>query len=483
MGVFLRDNIEAFAVAIAMALVIRHYCVEAFRIPTGSMMPTLYGDKKPGAPRRHGDRILVDKFAWMRSAPRRWQVMVFQYPLNRNKNFIKRLMGLGGETLAIADGDVWTKRGDGKWTIERKPPGVRDQLFMPYWPEPQDASGFEGKPCWVGDGVSKKGDSEAGGDWTVEGDSIFVDGGAEATSLRFNRRVLTYSDVDRRGGIGSSSVVVGDIRFRASVEVEREGDLEIRIEEHGAVHRLLLGVDESFIEVGGSTPERRAIEFRIERGESFEFAFANIDDTLVLRIDGDEHVFEFPHTPDSPPGIGPDFGGATDRVEGKNSLTLIARGLKAELADARVERDIHYVRYNGDATSEKWDIPDGHYFALGDNTNCSKDSRAWDLNRIELENGAFIEWEDGPNSTTPGSPPNPGLGMLNSLGDDELFVIYQDKDGLRRELRAGDVVDTRSRLPRPFIPADHLIGRAFGVFWPIYVPPVYRGATRIKLIR
>jgi len=474
MGVFLRDNIEAFAVAIAMALVIRHYCVEAFRIPTGSMMPTLYGDNKPGEPRRHGDRILVDKFAWMRGEPERWQVMVFQYPLNRNKNFIKRLIGLPDEWLAVADGDIWTSKDGEQWTIQRKPPGVRDQLFFPYWPEPRDGAQFEGKPCWKGDA-----------DWSVKGDTINVDSGdsvagvERAASLRFDRRVLSYSDVDRRGGISRGSVTVGDIRFRASVDVQREGDLEIRIEEHGVTHRVLLGADESFLEVGGATPERRAIDFRIERDESFDLSFANVDDSLVLRIDGDELVFEFPHMSTSPPGIDPDFG-TEPKDEGKGGLTLVARGLKAEFTDARVGRDLHYVRYSGDATSEKWRIPAGHYFAMGDNTNCSKDSRAWKLDRLELVDGTIIEWEPG-NRSSP--PPNATLDRLNILAPDEVFVILEDKNGLRREVRAGDVADTRSSLPSPFIPADHLIGRAFGVFWPIYVPPVYRGASRIKLIR
>ena len=112
---FIRDNIEAFAIAIAMALVIRHYSVEAFRIPTGSMMPTLYGNGKldEQGRRRHGDRILVDKFSWMRDDPERWQVAVFQYPLNRNKNFIKRIVGMPDEWFAIADGDIWTSK-DGK---------------------------------------------------------------------------------------------------------------------------------------------------------------------------------------------------------------------------------------------------------------------------------------------------------------------------------------------------------------------------------
>jgi signal peptidase I len=469
MGTFLRDNIEAFAVAIAMALVIRHYCVEAFRIPTGSMMPTLYGDGRldEAGRVRHGDRILVDKFAWMRDDPRRWQVMVFQYPLNRNKNYIKRLIGLPDEWLAIADGDIWTSADGDTWTIERKPPGVRDQLMLPYWPTPQDADGFAGKSVWRGDDA-----------WTAKGDRFTVDAGEAPSSLRFERRVFTYPNVDERGGSVGSSVKVGDIRFRAEVEVEREGVLEVRIEEHGVTHRLVLGPDKSFLEVGGTKPAQRDLEFRVESGDSFDLSFANVDDSLALVLDGDEFLFPFPDQPTMPPGLAPDFGGGNGD-EGEHSLALLASDIKATLTDARVERDLHYVRYNGDPSPEKWQIPAGHYFALGDNTNSSKDSRAWEMAQVTLQDGTVIGWEPR-DPTTPG---NATAGELRGMGPDEVFVIAEDKDGLYREFRVSDVAETKSKLPRPFIPSDHLIGRAFGVFWPIYVPPVYRGATRIQLIR
>ena len=473
MGGFLRDNVEAFAVAIAMALVIRHYSVEAFRIPTGSMMPTLYGDGKvdEDGGRRHGDRILVDKFVWMRGGPERWQVGVFQYPLNRNKNFIKRLVGMPDEWLAIADGDIWTSSDGETWQIERKPAGVRDQLLLPYWPKPQDARPFSGSSSWKLDDA-----------WKVEEDTFHVDVGEQDAEARFLRRVLTYREVDGSGGFARGGVRVGDVRVSADVSVEREGELEFRIEEHGRVHRMLLGPDESWVEIGAggemSESERHALEFRVERDESFEVAFANVDDSLVVAIDGEEQVFPFPSQPTVPPGIGVDFGIADDEEWSEYGISLVARGLRATLESVRIDRDLHWVRHHGD--TEKWHIPAGHYFALGDNTNCSKDSRAWRIARVELKDGTVIEWEPGPRGN---QQPNADMGTLHGLGPDEFFVIHADKDGLFRSFLAGDVAETKTSLARPFIPEDHLIGRAFGVFWPIYVPPVYRGASRIKLIR
>ena len=53
-----RDNIEAILMAIVMAIVLKYFIVEAYRIPTGSMQPTLMGNSRTGV----YDRILVDKF-------------------------------------------------------------------------------------------------------------------------------------------------------------------------------------------------------------------------------------------------------------------------------------------------------------------------------------------------------------------------------------------------------------------------------------
>lgn len=465
MTTFVRDNIEAFAIAIAMALVIRHFSVEAFRIPTGSMMPTLYGDSKPGEPQRHGDRILVDKFLWMRQEPRRWQVAVFQFPLDRNINFIKRLVGLPGEWFGIANGDIWTSKDGKNWSIERKPPGVREQLFFPYWPRPRDGSEFEGPSCWEGPK-----------DWAVSNDSFAVDASESGTTLQFARTVLTYPEVDRTGSPPRAIVPVGDIRFSSDIEFERPGDLEFRIREHGVVHRLVLGIDESFVEVGGQTPQKRALDVRVERGESYSVSFANVDDSLVLEIDGNEVIVLFETRPE---GLGPDFGIAKHLKRDDHGFSIVARGCKATFSDPKLDRDMHYLSDRDDDSPRRWKIPEGHFFACGDNTNSSKDSRAWRVAQIVLTSGETIEWETGRSA----EPMNPSASAISTLEPDDEFVIPVDSQGLLRRIRRSDIASWEHEMAWPYVPRDHLIGRAFGVFWPIYVPPIYRGSTRIKRIR
>ncbi len=100
-----REYAEALVMAVLLALFIRGFIVQAFKIPSGSMLPTLVV----------GDHLLVNKFIygirvplWGKrvvsfSEPKRDDVVVFVYPQDRSKDFIKRVKGLPGETLEVRD--------------------------------------------------------------------------------------------------------------------------------------------------------------------------------------------------------------------------------------------------------------------------------------------------------------------------------------------------------------------------------------------
>jgi signal peptidase I len=72
----------------------------------------------------NGDRILVNKYVYAFNDPERWDIVVFHYPGDAQMNYIKRLVGLPGETLRIYQGDLFVKNGsggsDGDFQIERK---------------------------------------------------------------------------------------------------------------------------------------------------------------------------------------------------------------------------------------------------------------------------------------------------------------------------------------------------------------------------
>jgi len=124
----IRENIEAFSVAIMGAVLLKYFAVEAFAIPTSSMQPTLMGSEEAGV----YDRLLVDKSYYDRAEPERGHVAVFRYPLQKNQNYVKRIWGLPGETLTIGGGNVYLCEPDG--TI-RETARLADALHEELWKE------------------------------------------------------------------------------------------------------------------------------------------------------------------------------------------------------------------------------------------------------------------------------------------------------------------------------------------------------------
>jgi signal peptidase I len=100
-----REYGEAIIVAVLLALLIRAFVVQAFTIPSGSMMDTLLV----------GDYILVNKFLYGPEvpftdahlpglrAPHRGDIIVFKYPNDESRDFIKRIIAVGGETVQVKD--------------------------------------------------------------------------------------------------------------------------------------------------------------------------------------------------------------------------------------------------------------------------------------------------------------------------------------------------------------------------------------------
>ncbi len=105
----LRENIEAILFAIVLALFIRTFVIQAFKIPSGSMKETLLV----------GDHILVNKFIYgvklpflqktiiPVTEPDRGDIVVFKFPKDPKKDFIKRVVGITGDQIVIKDKKVY----------------------------------------------------------------------------------------------------------------------------------------------------------------------------------------------------------------------------------------------------------------------------------------------------------------------------------------------------------------------------------------
>lgn len=174
-----RETMESIVVAFVLAFLFRAFEAEAFVIPTGSMAPTLFGRHKEaqcescgfhfvfGAsdeiddhtglysennrirtalcpncrfenpvrdlPVYKGDRILVNKFPYEFGEPQRWDVPVFKYPEKPTTNYIKRMVGLPGETILIKRGDVYRIEEDRTQSILRKKPSKQKVLQIPVY--------------------------------------------------------------------------------------------------------------------------------------------------------------------------------------------------------------------------------------------------------------------------------------------------------------------------------------------------------------
>ena len=132
----IRENIEAVLVAVLLALFIRTFAVQAFKIPSGSMKQTL----------QIGDHILVNKFIYGVKVPfagktlipvkkpKRGDIIVFKFPMDPEKDFIKRLVGVAGDKVEIRNKQVFVnnKKVDSSFAqftdsfiVPGCPPGMR----------------------------------------------------------------------------------------------------------------------------------------------------------------------------------------------------------------------------------------------------------------------------------------------------------------------------------------------------------------------
>ena len=459
-----RDNLEAIAFALVLALLLRHFCIEVFKIPTASMEPTLFGDNSSIHPRSPGDRILVDKLAYLFHGPERWDVVVFRYPLDRSRNFIKRVTGLPGEDLRIVRGDVWVRRHGrpGDFHPARKPRRVREQLYTQVYPPAEDAERQRAKDYWRY--------GERGPAFDVASWREFVFAGGEASpgraplsaSLDYGVRITDQTRWEEITGLGprdDQGAPVADVRVSCEVLAEAPAAIEISWRSGDGRHALVRlaseGLDPSKA-VGGvnEAPLRRALV----PGRRMRLEMEAVDGDVHAWVDGDEVAVVADEQP---------LAEVERRVEEgaleRQELRLTASGGRLAVHDVRVDRDLYYTGRKEDFSNlpesgKSVEVPEGSWFMMGDNTRHSSASRKWTAKGVRLRDGSEIWWDS---QTWPRS-----VGRGASAARQ-----VTDVDGVTRTWTEAEQDPHGGSLDRrvPFVTRDLIVGKAFFalVFWPL----------------
>ena len=172
----IREWAESIFIAFILAMFIRTFFIQAFKIPSGSMRMTLMeGDRLMVNKLRYGPKLpLTDQRLPGLTKPQRGDVIVFIYPEDHKRDFIKRLIALGGETVEIKDGHIYID--DEFWNDPRT-----DHIYYynqgPYGEEGDKIKVPEGQFYVLGDNSASSRDSRYWGfvpDQNIIGRAEFI---------------------------------------------------------------------------------------------------------------------------------------------------------------------------------------------------------------------------------------------------------------------------------------------------------------------
>jgi signal peptidase I len=422
-------------------LLVRTLAVEPFGVPTGSMAPALIGHHRDGpcprcgytvrvgrpssgraddffsrvacpncdyrfslanAPDVSGDRLLVDKNVYELRKPRRWEMVVFRCPdpdpKENGKPYVKRLIGLPGETLKVIDGDIYVlaKGEDGKseHEIVRKGlPEVRETM-VPVFDMAFPPKGEGWRERWV---VTSEPDprlpantpGNKASEPTFEGNSLILDASESPQAMTSVTYRHWHLDDRREEPIRAWSAYDGEPRQFGQFPAAHDFILTCEVEVTAAAAggeasfacRLIDGSDSVAGEISvGPKASGRAQLIRetnevgalgsvngvsLVPGKKYRLEFAFVDRRVHFALDGKAVLpaADLPHV--------------FSRGEVRRPLYLGVRGCRVVIRDLKIHRDIHYTQYGEHGTRHPAQLGPKEYFVLGDNTGNSQDSRKW----------------------------------------------------------------------------------------------------------
>ncbi|MDG3006323.1 signal peptidase I [Paludisphaera mucosa] len=415
-----RQTVELLVALCIGVLLFRTFSAEAYVVPTGSMAPTLLGhhreltcpnckypfdvgldeeapparpvcpncgragfDDEPVVP-CNGDRVLVQKFLYDFRAPERWEVAVFHYPGDPSQAYVKRVVGLPGESIRVAKGDVWVDGVVARKNLEDVR-GMRMLVHDGRYP-PADSERF---PRWA----FRRGASlhaEPSG-WSQGPDGFRhepVAGAADADDWlvyrnwdpSLNRYAPIRDYYGYNGGEGRSDNAVRDVGLEARVRVGPGVDslaLSLRSGGDRFIVRIPTRTEDPVEVLRNGMPRKTFLLANplaaAAGGDGLRTIEASLfDGRLLVAIDG-SLLFE-PLDYDDP----------TDSPWNDESpVSIGVRGGAVAVPELRIYRDVHYTSSLGVAHHrpngilEPYRLGEGEYFVLGDNSPVSNDSRFW----------------------------------------------------------------------------------------------------------
>jgi signal peptidase I len=450
-GAWLAENVEAVVVAFIMALVIRCFCIEVFKIPSSSMEPTLMGDHD----RDPGDRIMVTKYYYAFNPVERFDVVVFKFPLNQVRNFIKRVVGLPEEEFFVERGNVWTRPlsdPTGKFRIARKPMRVQQSAWIRYSEKFRPSEGL-----MPPDVLSSK--EKFNGFWEPDHPSDEARYEIDRAVLRTIEHKGTKSvrfryKHDIENGENSrvaDQYVAFDLELKDKtgtfyVEIPNEfGRFKLELSAETTSRILLAGPLrlEAPVKPARLVPERR---YRVE--------FMVFDGMAYAIIDGEVSPLQFADAWD-------DLGPAQD----VDKLQFGADGTLFAVANLENARDIYHKERNpGTLDSEHpIAIPADHFIMMGDNVGSSHDSRAWREERFTMKDGTVYRCES--QDLTHSWEAIDRWMKVHQVTDRPENYMQADEIGYERFIYDRDVAKHET-LDFRFVHRKFLVGKALWIWFP-----------------
>lgn len=487
----IKETLISIIIAFVLAFVFRQFVIEAFIIPTGSMAPTLMGehirmtspntgyewpvgpqynlptpggggqplsiqgDARSGPVRTHdpmtgppgsgqmlersnlrlrsGDRIIVFKYLYDIYDPKRFDVVVFKAPHDPKTNYIKRLVGLPGEELALVDGDVFARKPEpaGKvgedgwampgWTIQRKPERAQRAMwqdvfsseYQPLDPNARNRNGLPFKSPWLG-GDGWQIDGRRSYEYTRSGPTTLSWNSAEwpiGDFYPYNERPNTPSRPPNIFPVADLMLSCGLEPLEGSVNVAAEiraRGHDFRVEVRGAAVTLKMGPvgpDRGDGRRGPATDWTTlgtgTLPHELRKGRVTNVEVWHVDQTLQLWVEGKRiAIGEYNWTPVQrtafATGLTTDHITRVFREHRENPLANPASYAAGSpefrwefdgpvrLHRVGVKRDVHYqpggemsIALRACHPTTVMHLGPDHFFTCGDNSPNSLDARAW----------------------------------------------------------------------------------------------------------